>query len=344
MKSNILITGLIVIYLLFSPCFLSCNVLKAQVPGSAPVLSADDLKEWIGYLASDEMKGRASGSEEIEAVAKWLAGRYKEYGLSPLPGHNGYIHEYSFETRSGKKVNERNVIGFLEGNDPELKNEFILITAHFDHVGTGRPVEGDSIYNGADDNAAGTCTLLGIAGSIHRLKAETGRSIIFATVSGEEMGLRGSGHIAANPPFRLEDVYANINFEMTGHSEFLGRNNYYMTGCKLSNLDDIINEYNKETEYKLIDTIMAEGRLFYMSDNYSFANIRTENDITYGIPCGTFATTTFADYIHSPSDEAGLFDFENMAGLVNYFTGMIIYLSNTGMVADWTDEQFRRLR
>jgi hypothetical protein len=80
-----------------------------------------------------------------------------------------------------------------------------------------------------------------------------------------------------------------------------------------------------------------------MSDNAAFARVKREGEISYGIPCGTFATTTFAPHIHAPSDEAGLFDFDNMAVLVDYFTDMIIFLSKTNEEIGWTDDNFRRL-
>ncbi len=318
--------------------------IKAQeVPEAGPLVTAGQLKEWVSFLASDEMRGRASGSPEMARAAGWIASQYEESGLTPLKGYDDFIHKYSFESRAGKEISERNVIGMLEGSNPDLKDEYILITAHFDHVGVGRPANGDSIYNGADDNAAGTCTLLGIAKTIKEKKLKPGRSIIFAAVSAEEMGLKGSGHIAANPPFPLENVFVNMNFEMTGHSEYLGRGNYYMSGCDYSNLDEIIKEMEEGGSYNLVDTIPVANRLFYMSDNASFARIRREGETYAGIPGATFATTTFADYIHSPADEAGLFDFVNMAGLVDHFTGIVLFLSETGEKVEWTDDRFRRL-
>jgi Zn-dependent M28 family amino/carboxypeptidase len=204
-------------------------------------------------------------------------------------------------------------------------------------------VEGDSIYNGADDNAAGTCTLLGVAKSIRENQYTPGRSIIFAAVSGEEMGMRGSRHLALNMPLPLKKAYANINFEMTGHSDFLGQGNYYMTGCDFSNLDDVIQKFTKGKDHQLIDTVAVANRLFYMSDNIAFSRMERVDDISLGIPSGTFATTTFGEHIHTPQDEADLFDFENMAGLVDHFTDMVIWLSHSHKDIDWTDPRFRRV-
>lgn len=344
MTGRVLCIKLLLLTLLAAVQPLANGRLGAQsAPSDKAVITAEQLEEWVSYLASDEMRGRASGSPEMARAADWIALQYGESGLKPLKGHEDFIHEYAFQTRLGAEISERNVIGILEGKDPALKDEYILITAHFDHVGVGRPVNGDSIYNGADDNAAGTCTLLGIARTIKEKQLKPGRSIIFAAVSAEEMGLKGSGHIAANPPFPLENVFVNMNFEMTGHSEFLGRGNYYMSGCDYSNLDEIIKEMEKGGSYNLVDTIQLANRLFYMSDNASFARVEREGETYAGIPGATFATTTFAAYIHSPADEAGLFDFVNMAGLVDHFTSIILFLSETDKKVDWTDDRFTRL-
>jgi Zn-dependent M28 family amino/carboxypeptidase len=241
-------------------------------------------------------------------------------------------------------VDERNVIGIIEGNDPALKNEYIVISAHFDHIGIRRGAKPDSIYNGADDNAAGTCTLIGIARTIMLSKLKPGRTLVFAAFSGEESGMRGSRYFVANPCIPLKNVYADINFEMIGHSESYGKNNYYMTGCNTSNLDDLIDEFAAKTQFRLIDTISMAQRLFYSSDNIAFSRISVDNGKTYGIPSGTFATSTMAPHVHNVTDEPGLFDFDHMANLVNHFTDMVIWLSNSKAEVKWTDPNFSRLK
>ncbi len=318
-----------------------CQLGACQLIKPKQTVKADDLKSWVSYLASDDMKGRLNGSEEMKEVATWLAERFSEFGVKPLNGYDSYIHNYTLKGRRSS-FPERNVIGIIEGNDPELKDEYILITAHFDHIGIRKAVEGDSIYNGADDNAAGTSTLLGVAKAIKEGKMKLGRSVIFASVSGEEMGLHGSREIAKNPPFPLKDVYVNVNFEMTGHSEEFGKGNYYTTGCSYTNLDDQIQKFNKGKNINLIDTIAIAERLFFASDNASFARIRKEGDVNIGIPGATFATTLGA-HIHKPSDEIELFDLDNMATLVNYFADMVVWLSNNREDIVWTNPSFKRL-
>ncbi len=321
---------------------LTASPLYSQTSGKTYTMGAEELEQWIGYLASDRMKGRQNGSPEMAEAAEWIAMKFKEFGLVPVYPDGEFIQPYSFRSRQGASIDERNVVGILEGSDPDLKDEYIIVTAHFDHVGIRNAVQGDSIYNGADDNAAGTCTLLGIAKTLKENNYRPGRSILFASVSGEEMGLHGSRHLASDMPLPLHKAYANINFEMTGHSEYLGRDRYYMTGCDFSNLDDVIQEFSRETDYVLVDTIAVASRLFYASDNVAFAVLNREENLSTGIPCGTFATTTHGDYIHTPRDEAALFDFENMAALVDHFAHMVLWLSHSDREIVWTDPGFRR--
>jgi hypothetical protein len=307
------------------------------------VVKPEDLKGWIGYLSSDEMRGRANGSTEMNSAAVWLSERFKEYGLKPVMAGGEYIQNYSFSSRQ-RTVNERNIIGMIEGTNPLLTNQYIILSAHFDHIGIRKGNDPDSIYNGADDNAAGTCTLLGIAKTIKDSGLRPGRTIIFAAFSGEESGMRGSRFFVANSPVSLKNVYADLNFEMTGHSEYLGKNAYYMTGCKVSNLDNLIGEFNKKSEWKLIDTITSANYLFFASDNIAFSRISSADGVTQGIPSGTFATTTVAEYLHKPNDEGSLFDYDNMAGLVRYFSDLIIWLSENKTEVQFADPSFTRLK
>ncbi len=313
-----------------------------QAPRAFDKVDAATLSEWIDFLSSDLMKGRANGSPEMEKAAGWIATKFNEYGVVPLDKYPDYFQPYEASSRRGT-FSERNVIGIIPGTDPALKDEYIILSAHFDHIGIRPAVDGDSICNGADDNAAGTATLIGIAKNISESKAATGRTILIVAFSGEEMGLRGSRYFVQNPPVDLARVYANMNFEMIGHSEEVGKNNFYMTGCSTSNLDDLVSGYIRNSGYTLIDTISLAERLFFQSDNISFARISTADGVSEGIPCGTFATTTTkGTYIHTPADEAELFDFNNMANLVNMFSGVVVKLSNSREPLDWTTQQYIR--
>ena len=322
---------------------LTFNSMYSQSNGEKYAISEAELENWVSFLASDDMKGRQNGSPEMEEAALWIAQKFQEFDLQPAYPDGKLLRPFSFSARRSGTIEERNVVGILEGSDPELKDEYIIITAHFDHVGIRVAVDGDSIYNGADDNAAGTCTLLGVAKSIKENNYKPGRTILFAAVSGEEMGMQGSRNLASNMPLPLQKAYVNVNFEMTGHSEDLGRGSYYMTGCDFSNLDNVLQEYVQNTEYQLIDTIAMANRLFYASDNIAFGRLSRNEGIITGIPCGTFVTTLHGNHIHNPWDETELFDLEHMAGLVDHFADMVLWLSHTRKDIDWTDPKFQRL-
>lgn len=320
------------------------SVIFSGYRGSAekqPVVKPEELREWISFLASDEMRGRANGSPEMKTAALWIAEKFRELGLKPAGTSSEFIQNYSFTSRQ-RTIEERNVIGMIEGTNPSLKDQYMVLSAHFDHVGVRKGAQADSIFNGADDNAAGTCALIGIAKTIKMSGMKPGRSIIFAAFSGEENGMGGSRYFVANPSIALKNIYVDLNFEMIGHSEYLGKKKYYMTGCLNSNLDDLIGEYNLKADFQLIDTISLANNLFYASDNIAFSRISTIDGITQGIPSGTFATTTLAPYIHNVIDEAKLFDFENMADLVNYFSDLTIWLSNSKSEIVWTDPKFTK--
>jgi leucyl aminopeptidase len=305
------------------------------------VITPDDLEEWVSFRASNNMLGRRDGSPEMEKAALWLADIFSESGIQKYIEYPDYIQNYTI-LREGQSIDERNVIGYIEGSDPELKNEYIIITAHFDHVGVGEVIDGDSIYNGADDNAAGTATLLGIAKYLKLSGKLPGRSLIFAAVSSEEIGMYGSKYIANNPPVSLNDIYVNFNFEMTGHSEDLGRDRYMMSGCSFTNLDELVKEFEKDSPISLSDSTISD-RFFFMSDNISFSRIKQEEEIIFGVPSGTFGSSVIASHIHTPSDEVELFDFENMANLVNHFSEMILWLSHCKEPVVWTNPGFKRI-
>ncbi len=305
------------------------------------LVTREDLKEWVLFLSSDEMRGRRNGSPEMLIAAEWISSKFREYDIRTLDGQNSFINNYSYSSRS-VAINERNVIGMIEGTDPDLKDELLVLSAHFDHTGIRKGASADSINNGADDNAAGTSTLIGIAKYIKESGISPSRTIVFAAFSGEEDGMRGSRNFVSGLPFPAEKIYANLNFEMTGHSEELGKGKYYMTGCRFSNLDDIIKDYITDPGIRLIDTIPITEMLFNSSDNAAFSKMSVSDGVMTGIPSGTFATSTLAPYIHTPSDEADLFDFDNMAVIVNHFAEIVLKLSDEKKKIIWTDPKYRR--
>lgn len=319
------------------------NLLSAQSKEKkVPAIEKKVLENWVNYLSSDSMRGRKNGSAEMKIAASWIAKKFKECGLKSFPHNDGYLQHYFIKGRKDS-IAENNVVGYIEGNDPKLKNEYIVITAHFDHVGVYRPVNGDSIYNGANDNASGTCAVVGVAKTLSMMKAKPARTIVFAAVSGEEFGIRGSRFFTANPGFPIENVYLNINFEMLGLCTVLGEKRYMITGPNFSNLKEILHNYNKNKEWKLIDSVKNLSGLFFASDNISFANMKRKDNINYGIPAHTFVIHNGDNAIHHPADEAKYFNFDNMCNFLQYMAGLTLYLGESKDNINWVDPKFKRI-
>lgn len=285
----------------------------------------DSIKSWLTYLASDDLKGRANRSKELEVAQNWVAEKFAEYGVIPLKGQQSLMQEFTLKA-STDSLKIRNIIGYLPGNKKNFKDSMIILSAHIDHIGTRKNNTKDSIYNGADDNASGVITLLGIAKNIFEQKIKLKTSIVFVVFSGEELGLIGSGNFCRSKIIPFEKVRLNMNIEMDGRSDQFGKNKYYITGPKKSNLIELLAQFNQNREWQLQDIGSRADMLYRMSDNYSFDRI--VNNPEFQVPAHTFATSIGDGYVHQPHDELSFIDFENLNSFVNYLTELTTYLSN----------------
>jgi hypothetical protein len=210
-----------------------------------------------------------------------------------------------------KQLQGKNVIGLIEGTDEKLKNEYVFLTAHYDHIGEKK----GNVYNGADDNGSGTSALLEIAQAFAEAKTNgwgPKRSVVVMLVSGEEKGLLGSKYYVENPLFSLENTIVNINVDMIGRvdEKHQGKPDYiYVIGADRlsSELHDINEKANQRfTQLELDYTYNAENdpnRYYYRSDHYNFAQ--------KGIPAIFYFNGTHADY-HRASDTVEKIDFETL--------------------------------
>jgi hypothetical protein len=317
-------------------------VSKKKQETKIPVVEKQIMEKWLNFLASDSMKGRKNGSPEMKKAAIWIADNFKAFGLKAYKENDGYFQHY-FIKRGKDSIPETNVIGFLEGNDPLLKKEYIVISAHFDHLGIGKPVNGDSIYNGANDNASGICGLLGIAKSIQKMKVKPGRSILFAAFSGEELSASGSRYYVRHMNFPVTSIYLNMNIEMIGQCTNIGTYNYAITGANFSTLKNILHSYNKNSKWKLIDTIKTMEDLFFRADNVAFVNVKRIENTIYGVQAHTFVTWNGEDSEHKPYDEVKLINFDNMINYIQYLSGITLYLSDCKTPIEWTDSRLKRI-
>ncbi|MEO9891863.1 M20/M25/M40 family metallo-hydrolase [Aurantibacter sp.] len=263
----------------------------------------ENVEKIISFLASDDLKGREAGTEGIAKAANLIEYTFKENGIAP------YFDSYR-DTISNFVGTAYNVVGYLEGNDAKLKKEFVVIGAHYDHIGTATLVGTDSIANGANDNASGTATVLELARYFGANK-QNKRSIIFALFTAEEKGLLGSKHLAEKLKAENIDLYTMLNFEMVGVP--LQNKDYFMflTGFHESNMAEIANTYAKE---KLVGYLpsAAQMNLFKRSDNYPF-------HLAFNVPSHTFCTFDFTNFehYHKVGDETEIINFIHMAEVVN---------------------------
>lgn len=257
----------------------------------------------MDFLASDELQGRDTGSEGIEKAADFIEGVFKNNNIMP------YFDSYR-DTLTNIDSNAYNIVGVLKGTDENLKNEFVVIGAHYDHIGIISPVNGDAIANGANDNASGTTTVLEFARYFGNTKNNK-RSIIFALFSAEEKGLLGSAHLAKKLKSENLDLYAMLNFEMVGVPLVDKDYFVYVTGYEKSNLAAVSNGYAKEQLVGFLPTA-KEYNLFQRSDNYPF-------DMEFAVPSQTYCTFDFTnfDYYHKVGDEPEIMDYGHMANFVN---------------------------
>ncbi|MCR9227205.1 MAG: M20/M25/M40 family metallo-hydrolase [Flavobacteriaceae bacterium] len=281
---------------------------------SGTFTDAERIGEMMNYLASDDLKGREAGDQGIEIAARYIENYFKSYQLKP------YFETYR-DTLSNFKKPAYNIVGVVEGNDPDLKDEFILIGAHYDHIGTIKPQNGDYIANGANDNASGTTSVLEMARYFGTNKTNK-RTLIFALFSAEEKGLLGSKHLAQKLKEQDLNLYTMLNFEMTG-VPLQGKDYFvYITGYDMSNLAEVSNRYAKENLVGFLPTA-KEFNLYQRSDNYPFHE-------EFGVPSHTFCTFDFTNFnhYHKVGDENSLMDFGHMATLVNKAIPVIESIAN----------------
>jgi hypothetical protein len=272
------------------------------VTSYANSITQDDLKTLVYKLASDEFEGRRTGENGQKIAAQYLVEFYKNNGIVGANKDSSYLQiipQTYFRGRS--KNNSENVVAFIKGS--EKPDEYVVISAHYDHEG----IEGEKIYNGADDDASGTSAVLEIAQAFQdAVKAGNGpkRSIIFLNVTGEEEGLFGSKFYTEFPIFPLKNTVANLNIDMIGRVDerHMEDDNYvYLIGAdkistELHDLSEVVNKkYTKLTIDYTYNDENDPNRFYYRSDHYNFAK--------NGIPVIFYFNGVHEDY-HKHTDTA----------------------------------------
>jgi hypothetical protein len=226
-----------------------------------------------------------------------------------------------------------NTIGVLEGSDPALRNEYLVYSAHMDHIGI-QPGATDSISNGADDDASGTAGVIELAQAFAERGVRPRRSILFITVSGEEKGLWGSSYFAEHPTVPLKDIVANLNIDMIGRN---WKDTVVAIGMEHSDLGaalERVGAAHPELRMKPINDLWPEEGLYFRSDHYNFAR--------KGVPILFFTSGLHEDY-HKVSDSPEKIDSEKEARLLRllFFLGQDI--GNSPARPQWNPDSYREI-
>ncbi|GAA5092904.1 M28 family metallopeptidase [Chryseobacterium ginsengisoli] len=286
----------------------------------AQEVSQERIKTVISTLASDEMKGREIGTQENENAANYIAKLFKENDLEYCTG-NSYLVPFDYK---GKTV--YNVCGLKKGKT----DKFLGFSGHFDHIGTSNNPK-DNIYNGADDDASGITTLVGIADYFKNKKPDF--SMVFMAFNGEEKGMLGSKAISKDQ--NLDKIYNNLtalfNFEMVATESAFGKNALFMTGDEFSDLDELFNK-NAANGLKINPDPYASEQLFYRSDNVNFVKKK--------IIAHSFSTVdmTKATHYHHENDDINVVDFDNLTQIINNFGKTLEKLTTKNFAPKYNDK------
>ncbi len=292
----------------------------AKQHGALAVLELIDAEENMWNFIEHNFKGEKlevvhnTASKEKGLAYVWLQDEKGIYAAGLKTGQNIPV-ELSMGAQEKTPLLSQNVVGMVEGTDPILKNEYIIYSAHYDHVGIGRPdATGDSIYNGARDNAVGTTTVLSMAENL--AKYPTKRSALFILFTGEEKGLLGSQYYVENPLIPLQQMVYCFNSDNAGYND---TSIATIIGMTRTGAAKNIQEAAEAFGLKAIDDPAPEQQLFDSSDNVYFAKA--------GIPAPTFSLgfTAFegdtSKYYHQASDEANTLDYDY---LLKFFESYVL--------------------
>ena len=308
-------------------------------------ISESDIRRIITTLAADSMEGRKTGTRGAGKAAAFIAAEMKSLGLKPGGDNGTYLQKVPFAsvTTTGqpsrltlldsigalnavpevaRKIGY-NVIGIIPGSDPVLRDEVVAFAAHYDGLGTGKPVNGDSISNGADDDASGVTTVLEIARAL-RKGTPPKRTILILATTGEEQGILGTRWYVAHPVLPLSRMVAEMEVEMAGRpdSAIGGSGKLWMTGFERSTMGSML----KEAGIPIVADPYPRFRFFERSDNIVFARS--------GIPAHTLSSYNLHEDYHKPSDDVSRIDFAHLTSVARVAAGAARLLAD-GPAPKW---------
>lgn len=294
------------------------------------------IRRHVNVIADDSMMGRNTPSKGLDMTAAYVASEFKRLGLKPGGDKGTFIQRFPLNKVRGEGASEGpmapNAVGILPGTDPELKDEYIVISAHMDHVGTNGASTKDSIWNGADDDASGTAGVLALAEALSQSPVR--RSIIFLGVSGEEHGLLGSAWFTSNPPVPIKQMVANFNLDMIGRN---WKDSIVVIGIEHSDLGATVKKVSAahpELRMSPMNDPWPQESFFTRSDHFNFAR--------NGVPALFFFNGTHADY-HQPSDSPDKIDAEKESRIVRLIYHVITAVADATPRPKWNPESYRKI-
>ena len=310
------------------------SLAQSTQPATQPAASVAILHREIEYLSSDDLAGRAVGSPGIQAAANHLVDRFRQAGLQPPPGQDNYVQEFQVfrssprpttrpaatrasatppattrstaTTRLG--IGAMNIVGYWPGQGPSAA-EFIVIGAHYDHL--GRSADGE-IYHGADDNASGTAALLELV----RLFTSAGpqrRSLLFVAFSAEELGLLGSDYFVLHCPVPRQQIVTMVNLDMVGRLRL-----NMLTVSGMGTASEFPSAVQRAAAAAGVMVLPTPGASVAVSDHFPFSRV--------GIPVLFICTGPHFDE-HKPTDVASRINYEGEARVVNFAHDLILDLA-----------------
>ncbi|MEP6835899.1 MAG: M20/M25/M40 family metallo-hydrolase [Gemmatimonas sp.] len=327
----------------------------AAVPSRAypeDKIDPKSIQRGIDILAGDAMEGRRAGSPGSTRAAQWLMEQFKSVGLTPGGDSGTYLQNIPIELvaavnipganagRGGggssqprpralqswaawdtlpaeRRVKGSNVVGILKGSDPTLGEEVVLVTAHYDHLGISRPIDGDSINNGADDDASGCISLIEMARALQK-GPRPKRTIMFVAITGEEVGGIGTSWYLAHPIRPLANTVVDLNMEMIARPDSLvgGFGKAWLTGYERSTMGDLLSANAMD----LVPDLRPGQQFFNRSDNIGFARA--------GIPAHTISSFNLHPDYHTVRDNPNTVDAAHMANVISQTARALRFLAD----------------
>lgn len=303
---------------------------------TAPATSSleNEVRADMDFLASDEMHGRGSATRDEHIAALFAAAQFQSLGLAPGGDGGSYLQKAALPNPLPARLQQHlskfedvprketwNAVAILRGSaSPE---QVILLTAHLDHLGMAASGTGDTIYNGADDDASGTTAVLALAQMLAS-GPRPKRTIVFALFGSEEIGGFGNHAFLAHPPVPLTSIVANLEFEMIGRPDSaVPAGTLWLTGFDRSNLGPELAKHGAH----LVNDPHPKEHFFQRSDNYALAR--------EGIIAHTVSSFGLHKDYHQVSDEVRTIDFKHMTNAIESMIAPIQWLADSNFKPEW---------